>query len=567
MVETRSSATHPLDRRRYRRIILFFARAILHVIWWDLLLARVAGDRVRRTRPDRLRQIARRFRKLAIEMGGVMIKAGQFLSSRVDVLPPEITAELAGLQDEVPAEPIDAIRAVILAELGQPPEALFACFEDQPQAAASLGQTHRARLKPGDGGSSLIVKVQRPGIERLIETDLAALRTVAGWLMLYGPIRRRVNLPALAQEFARTTWAEVDYEAEADHARRFATMFADDPEVCIPAVFPAFSTRRVLTLEDVEHIKITDFAGIERAGISRPRVARKVLDVYLRQIFEAGFFHADPHPGNLFVRPTGRQAAGEDGRPFEVIFVDFGMVGRLPAQSKQQLREILFAVALRDAHRMVRAYQQLGLLLPGADTERVEQATAQVMDRFWGMSVTEMIQMDRAAIGDLALEFRDLLFDLPFQVPQDLVFLGRAVSMLSGLTTALDPDFNPWPPIETYAQGLLADGRRWPGLQAGLATVGEAARMMLGLPVALDTFLRRASEGDLRVRLVADRPLDRQLIRMEKALDRLLWGLVAASSLLAGTLLYVDHHVTLGVAGWTVAGMSLFWAVLTGRGR
>ncbi|MBN1318411.1 MAG: AarF/ABC1/UbiB kinase family protein, partial [Anaerolineales bacterium] len=262
-----------IDRGRFRRIIRFFAGAIRLFVWWDLFLARIIPNKVRQTRPARFQRIARNFREMAVEMGGVMIKAGQFLSSRVDVLPPEITQELAGLQDEVPAEPMETIRQMVIQELGRPPEDIFKSFEWKPQAAASLGQTHRARLPAKDGGYSVIVKVQRLNIENLVKTDMEALQVVARWVMLYPPIRRRVDVPALVKEFARTTWEELDYIAEADNARRFKTMFADDSGVYIPAIYSDYSTRRVLVLEDVEQIKISDGAGLKAAKINRPDVA------------------------------------------------------------------------------------------------------------------------------------------------------------------------------------------------------------------------------------------------------------------------------------------------------
>ncbi len=271
--------TAKIDRGRYQRIMRFFAGVFMHVVWWDLLLARVMPGRARRTRPARFRRLAARFRELAVRMGGVMIKAGQFLSSRVDVLPPEITQELAGLQDEVPPEPMDAIYQVIEAELGQPPQALFASFEETPQAAASLGQTHRAWLFDDQGGrgAAIVLKVQRLNIEQVVETDLAALRSVSRWVMLFPIIRRRVDAPALVQEFGRTTRLEIDYVAEANHAERFQEMFADDPNVRIPAVYRDYSTGRVLALENVEHIKITDLRAMRAAGIDRTEVAAPVV--------------------------------------------------------------------------------------------------------------------------------------------------------------------------------------------------------------------------------------------------------------------------------------------------
>ncbi len=560
---TASQPKSTIDRRRYRRIIRFFAGVILHVLWWDLLLGRLSPRRVRHSRPDRFRRLARRFRDLAVEMGGVMIKAGQFLSSRVDVLPPEITQELAGLQDEVPPEPLKSIREVVIRELGQPPEAVFVGFQKRPQAAASLGQTHRARLPEGHGGHRVVVKVQRLGIEKLVETDLAALRMVAGWLRLYRPLRRRADVARLVQELARTTWEELDYVAEAENAARFKAMFASDPGVLVPAVYQDFSTRRVLTLEDVEHIKITDLAGLDAAGVSRVQVARRVMEVYLYQVFEEGFFHADPHPGNLFVQPM--DGTGDGGRPFRLIFVDFGMVGRLPVLMGEPLRDIVRGLALRDAHRLVTAFQQLNFLLPGADVERVEEATAQLLDRFWGMSLDELTSVSPNQVQDLALEFRDLLFDLPFQVPQDFIFLGRAIGLLSGLATSLDPHFNPWAPVEAYGQRLLRDRHRWPSAREAVKIGVDALRPLLSLPAELETFLVQSRRGELTVRVVPDRSLQRQFARVEQSAQRVFWGMIVSALLVAGTVLYVNQQFWLGVGGWALAGIMLLGSMLLVR--
>jgi predicted unusual protein kinase regulating ubiquinone biosynthesis (AarF/ABC1/UbiB family) len=213
MAETASTPSI-IDRGRYRKILWFFGRVVLHLVWWDLIVGRVFKKRVRGSRPSRFRRMSRSFRELAIEMGGVQIKLGQFLSSRVDVLPPEVTEELAGLQDEVPPVSFSEISAVLRDELGDPSDH-FAFLDPTPLAAASLGQAHRARLHGSNGHQpEVVVKVQRPGIAVIVQTDLAALRVVARWAMRYRPIRKRADVPALMDEFAETLWEELDYDLE-----------------------------------------------------------------------------------------------------------------------------------------------------------------------------------------------------------------------------------------------------------------------------------------------------------------------------------------------------------------
>ncbi|HEX5809263.1 MAG TPA: AarF/UbiB family protein, partial [Anaerolineales bacterium] len=241
---------------RYRYIMSFFARAVAGFIFWELVLPRLGLRAVtRRTRSNRYKQLAGRFRSMAIRMGGVMIKVGQFLSSRLDILPVEITEELSGLQDEVPAEDFEAIRTLAEAELGASLENLFERFEQEPLAAASLGQVHRARLRAdaaeAEGFQDVVVKIQRPFIEQLVEVDFSALHRVAGWLMHYGPIRKRVNVPALVKELETTVYQEIDYLSEAGNAEIFGRNFAERKRIHVPRVIQSLTTKRVLTLENV----------------------------------------------------------------------------------------------------------------------------------------------------------------------------------------------------------------------------------------------------------------------------------------------------------------------------
>ncbi len=534
-------------RARARRALFFFARALVGALLWDVVLAHLGlGALARRTRTRRYRHLARRFRALATDLGGVWIKVGQFLSARVDVLPEEVTSELAGLQDEVPPEPLEAVRQVLEAELGEPLEAAFAWFDPTPLASASLGQVHRARLKTGE---AVAVKVQRPGIEDLIRVDLAALQRVLGWLRRYRPITRRADLEALFQEFSRTLWQEVDYLAEAENARRFAAMFADDPTVRIPAVYAQRTTRRVLTLEDVYFIKITDFEAIDRAGVDRAEVADRLLRTYLEQIFIEGFFHADPHPGNLFVEPLG------DGH-WRLVFVDFGMVGHLTPQAKAGLRELAIAVATRDADRILVAYRQLGMLLPGADLERIRQAEQVMLDRFWGLNLAELRRAHPREMQRFAREFRDLLYEMPFQVPTDLILLGRCLALLSGLCTALYPEFNVFDRLVPFARRLLEAERGSP-LDLFLDWLLAQGEALLTMPVRLEAALTRIERGELRVMARASPDLEERILRLTQAVDRLVGAVFFGALLLVGALLYTSGQRLLGGAALTLAALLL----------
>ncbi|GEL95025.1 ABC1 kinase family protein [Cellulomonas composti] len=549
-------------RRRSLHILWFFAGVIARVVWSDVVLRRIGfAARVRRTRPERYRREAVRFRSLAIRMGGVMIKIGQFLSSRLDVLPREITAELADLQDEVPAVPFDAIAALAEQELGAPLAELFADVSPTPLAAASLGQVHRARLRTdadGLGFVDVVVKVQRPGIATVVETDLAALGRVGRWLMRYRPIRQHADVPALLREFGSTLREEIDYLHEADNAETFATNFADEPGVRVPRVVRTLSARRVLTLEDVSGIKLTDYDAIEAAGISRAEVADRLVHTYLRQVFDDGFVHADPHPGNLFVEP----ATAEHG--WRLTFVDFGMVARIPPSARAGLRELLIGVGTRDAARVVKAYQRLGMLLPGADLSGIEAAEAHAFDRFWGMSMDELRNVDRREVHAFAQQYRELLLDLPFQVPQDLIYTVRTVSILSGMCTGLNPEFNIWQHLAPYARTLIDSDSAAGGSSAWWGEIGQVLQALVALPGQASRTLAQLEGGRLRVR---DEQTTNAVRAVGRSVDRLTAAVVASGLVVAGALLVGSGHVGWGNVLFVASGVALLRVLVGGRRR
>jgi len=553
-------------RTRYRHIMGFFIRTTVSVVWWELILSRI-GLRVlvRRTRSRRYKAIAANFRALAVRMGGVMIKVGQFLSARLDVLPAEITEELSGLQDEVPAEDFDAIRRLAEAEFGMPLEEKFERFEPDPLAAASLGQVHRARLRvdapEAEEFREVVVKIQRPFIDQLIEVDFSALRRFGGWLQKYKPISQRVNVPALIEELSETVHREIDYLAEGKNAETFAENFKDRRRVHVPRVVWSYTTKRALTLENVYAIKITDYGAITAAGIDRAEVATVLLDTYLKQIFEDGFFHADPHPGNLFVTPLpaveGTKAA------WRLTFVDFGMVGSVPENLRDGLRDLLIGIGTRDSDRVVKSYQMMGVLLPSADVKLLEQAEAQLFERFWGMSMSELRKINHAEMAQFAIQFRELMYQMPFQLPHNLLLLGRTVAILSGMCTGLDPDFNIWEELSPYAQKLVADeaGSNW---EVWLDEIGELVKQLAALPAQTGRVLTRLERGELSVNAPQ---VNRQMYHLESAVNRLTGSVIFAAFLFGGVLLYRAGDVLLGYVFWSLSGLALLWIAFLARGH
>ncbi len=494
-----------------------------------------------------------------------MIKLGQFLSARLDVLPPEVTEELAGLQDEVPPENFEAIRALAEQELGGRLEDKFERFEAQPLAAASLGQVHRARLQEDAPEvvrfREAVVKVQRPGIEQLIEVDFSVLRRFAGWLNWYGPIRRRVNIPALIAELAGVVGREIDYIAEGENAERFAVNFAHRRRVHVPRVAWSRTTKRVLTLENVYAIKITDYDAITAAGISRKDVAAVLFDTYLKQIFDDQFFHADPHPGNLFVTPV----AATDERPatWRLTFVDFGMVGHVPDHLREGLRELLIAVGTRNAAKVVQAYQTLGVLLPSADLKMLERAESQLFDRFWGMTMSELKRVNHKEMRQFAYQFRDLMYEMPFQLPHDLLLLGRTIAILSGMCVGLDPDFNVWKRLEPHARQMIEE-EGGSNVQMLLDQAGEFVKALVAVPQQVSRLLSSIERGELTVNVPS---VNRQIFHLESALNRLVGSAIFSSFLFGGVLLVRGGDRALGYSFWVLAGVALVWTILLSRGH
>lgn len=548
-------------KARYRRILRFASLALAQTWWFELALPQLGLSKLAaKGRVRRLKNQARKFHDLAADLGGLMVKVGQFLSSRLDVLPEEITNELKGLQDEVAPEPFEAIIESIEREIGMPASVAFASIAPEPIAAASLGQAYRAKLSPSLasdlGKNDVIVKVLRPGIEDIVEVDLRALRKVGVWLSRVKLVSRRTDAPAIVEEFATITLQEVDYLHEAANLERFAADFATDPRISTPDVIWERSARRVLTLSDVSAIKISDVDGLIAAGIDPNAVAAELARTAFEQFFVTGFFHADPHPGNIFV---SLPAEGSDV-DFVLTFIDFGMMGELTDQMRSNLQRFLFAVAARDARAWVDACQRLGVLLPSADSVVLEEAVSKLFDRFGGVRVGELIQTDPAELRDFAIQFSDIIRTLPFQLPNDFLFLIRALSLISGVTSELNRDFNIWDAVDPFARSLLN------GSGSGvLKRIGKdaltTANTLAGMPARLDELLTRAERGELVVR---NPQLERRMRSLDSSIRRGSAAIVFAALLLAGVIL-MDRNATLSY--WLMGGSALPMLYALGFGR
>lgn len=549
-------------RARYRRILRFASWHLAVAWWYEIVLPRLGLLKLtERTRAKRMQRFARRFHVLAVDLGGLMIKVGQFMSSRLDVLPPEITKELEGLQDEVPPVPFAAIRALAEAELGVSLSQVFTSVDEHPVAAASLGQAHRARLAPllaeDTGLQSVVLKVQRPGIDQVVDVDLAALRRVGGWLRRVRIVSDRVDMPALVEEFAATSLEEIDYLHEAASSERFAADFADDSRVSVPAVVWERTTRRVLTLEDVTAIKITDADALRAAGIDPATVAPVFAAVMFDQLFTNGFFHADPHPGNIFVTLV---VAGEGELPWKLTFIDFGMMGEVPPTTRRGLRKLLIAAASRDGKGLVDAIRDLGVLLPSAETTELERAMTALFARFGGMGFAELREVDPREFRDFATQFGDVVRALPFQLPENFLLIIRAISLTSGVCSALDPEFNLWNSVEPYASQLLRDERGNVVQDLGREAL-EIATVAARLPKRLDAAIARLEDGGVAV---TNPRLEQRVARLDRSVGRVISAVLFTALLVAGAVLRADDAV-LGTVFMVVSALPLLHALFSGR--
>lgn len=492
-------------------VISLFLRIFLsfYLLRWQRLWHRPSW--VARRRASLYATQARRFRLTAVELGGLLIKLGQFLSSRVDILPRAAIDELAGLQDEVRPADFAGIRAVISEEFGRDAEEVFPQLEAQAVASASLGQVHRAVLPDGQ---TVAVKVMRPGIERLVRIDLRAVGWAVGVLKRFTDWECFIDLDAIFQEFEETIWNELDYELEGRNAERIRANFQHDSRVVVPRIVWEYTTRRVLTMEFVHAIKITDYQEMDARGIDRSAIARKLLQVYVRQVLVDGFFHADPHPGNLFVTFDGR-----------VAMVDFGMVGSIDADLKQQLVEMAVALVKRDYPRVIALLQRMGFLRVDADTEVVGRAVAALVEETLGTGQG----LGEADLMRLLEDLETLLYEQPFQLPARFTFLGRALGTLYGICVGLDPNFN----FLDEARPFLAEFMPPASESFWKAALGKSALLassLVELPPLAERVLQRAERGDLAVR-VSLRPLAEQLEANTRALQALGWAVVLAALL------------------------------------
>jgi predicted unusual protein kinase regulating ubiquinone biosynthesis (AarF/ABC1/UbiB family) len=392
-----------------------------------------------------------------VALGPTFIKLGQMLAMRLDLLPIEYMQTLSSLQDAVPPFPTQQARAIIAQELGNSPDTLFASFDPMPVAAASLGQVYRARLQTGQ---DVAVKVQRPRLVGRIEVDISALRWLARAAGSFPIFPCRMDWLGMLEEFRTTILIELDYVQEAQHLEIFRKHFARWPDVYVPRLYPEFSTARILVTEYITGLKVTETAQLKAAGHDPRKAVTRLVRTYLKQLLEDGFFHADPHPGNLRVMADGRLA-----------FFDFGMVGRLPRTLQSALLEAFGHLMTRDAPGLVDDLAHLGLLtITPEAAPHVTPIITSIMERYLGRPLGEM------SIRTLLLELAPMLAALPVRIPSHFTFILRALVTLEGIGLMVDPHFKLFETARPYAlrYTLMRESRYWGGQLITRLLTGEA---------------------------------------------------------------------------------------------
>jgi predicted unusual protein kinase regulating ubiquinone biosynthesis (AarF/ABC1/UbiB family) len=449
-----------------------------------------------------LRQVnlrnARRIERTIVELQGLFIKVGQLISIMTNFLPEEFRRELEGLQDAVPPRPYKDIEARIREELGKSPAELFAQFEARPIASASIGQVHIARL---ENGQKVAVKVQYPDIEEVVRRDLLTLRRIfriIGWFVPYQ------GLEELYREIRAIVMEELDYCAEAENAKAIAANFEGRRDVSFPHVVGELSTSRVLVTHFEAGCKITDKKAVKQLGLDRGQLARQVVEIYCQQIFTDGLYHADPHPGNLLVRPTA-----EPGQPPTIVFLDFGAVAEIPGNVRAGIVELIQGALTRDTRKIVGAMKQMGFVARGANEAMFEQVIEYFHERF-----QENISLDSLNLKDIKFDPQkglESVADLRrmdislrelsenFHVPKEIIVLERTLLLLMGLCTELDPTLNPMTVIRPYLERfVLGDEGDWSQLL--VETSKDLVMSVTALPAEIRKFMRAAHSGELQLK-------------------------------------------------------------------
>ncbi|GBF82925.1 ABC1-like protein [Aphanothece sacrum FPU1] len=481
-------------------------------------------------------------RENLLNLGPTFIKVGQLFSTRADLFPSEYVDELSKLQDEVPAFTYEQATAIIEKEFGKPLAKLYRSFDPVPIAAASLGQVHKAKLHTGE---EVVVKVQRPGLKQLFTIDLAILKRIAQYFQNHPRWGKGRDWSGIYEECCRILWLETDYLNEGQNADTFRRNFRGEDWVRVPRVYWRYTSARILTLEYLPGIKISHYEGLEAAGLDRKLLAKLGAKAYLSQLLNDGFFHADPHPGNLAVSTDGA-----------LIFYDFGMMGRIETNVREKLMDTLFGVTQKDADRVVSSLIALGALAPTDDMGPVRRSIQFILDNFMDKPFEEQ------SVTQISEDLYEIAYDQPFRFPATFTFVMRAFSTLEGVGKGLDPDFNFMEVAQPFALQIVTDMNGTNG-NSILDELGRQAVQVsntaLGLPRRIEDTLEKLERGDIRVR-VRSTESERLLRRLSLMQMTTNYTLVISALAICATLLLVNGYVKVAV-GVMIVTLAPAWAL------
>jgi ubiquinone biosynthesis protein len=541
----RETVGHLRDLPRYRQILAtllkYGYRDVVHALRLEGLarpIERVAlGDDVPpRDRPRRLRLVCE-------ELGPTFIKLGQVLSTRSDILPEAYTTELAGLRDSVRAFPFAEVEAILAAEFGRPPSEVFAAIEPEPVASASISQVHRATLRDG---RVIALKVRRPGVEKVVQADLDILKNLAQLAERRMPFLAPYEPSAIVREFDRTIKRELDLSVERRTMERCRAQFEDEPMARVPAAFKEYSTGRVLAMEFIAGVGVHDLQGIRSLGVEPAEVAVTGSRILLSQIFTLGFFHADPHPGNLRVLPGGVIAP-----------LDYGMFGTLDAITRERIADLLLGLLAQDTDRVLRDLERLDIRGEGVDPRALRRDVNELVAAYSELSLDSI---------DLTLLLRDLI-DLirshHLRIPPDLVLLIRALVTIEGVGRALDPHFDIAAQLRPFIRDLsLRRYNPWRVLSHTVRTAEDVRHVATLLPEVLTHSLDSIRRGELAVRFDLHH-FERLVLQLTRASHTLSAGVVIAGLLIGSSLLIRQGTGPVGLAygGYVLALVMGLWLV------
>lgn len=475
--------------------------------------------------------VSERVRRTLEDLGPTFIKIGQVLSGRADLLPAEYIHELTKLLDAAPPVETSQIVACIEEELGASLGECFSSFEPEPIASASIGQVHQATLPDGQ---PVVVKVRRPGVERMVMADLDLLARQAAFLERRSMRVRESRLVEIVEELSQALRDELDYTVEGRNADRLRRNLADDERVIIPQVHWSHSSRRVLTMEAIEGFKLTDTQRLRQERYDLPAVAGVIVDLYLHQVFVDGFFHADPHPANIMVCDN------------KIGLVDFGMVGQLTPRTKSALGSLLLALLAQDSQEVVRVILHMGAASRTTDPAAVERDVQRLLMRYYG------VPLEMMPLGEVLQEVLTAAFKHQVHLPPDLALLARVVIVLEGMALGLDPNFNLAEMAKPFGERLLRDRFSWRRLQdEALQSLGVAGRLARELPQQASSLMGHIEDGQVTLGIDL-RQLNRIMAKFDSMISRLAFSLVVAA-LIVGSAVVIHG----GATEWNFLGLSL----------